>query len=939
MLSGRKRRPLFVAALAANLVFGLIALGTAGIADAAKATARPTHSPTPRPTATPTPRPTPTSTPTPTPSPKLSPTPTPTATPTATPTPTPTPSPTATPSPTPSPTPTATPTPTPGPGYSPSLRRFPYLTDVVANSATVNWATDTSQAAGYVTYGLSGVESCTAHTVAATYATVIVNTQTESLWRAAFTVAPDSSYCYRIFLGASPSGVDLLGTASSPVFRSQIPVGSTTSFSFGVFGDWGQVDANGVNPDQAQLMAQVAASSARFVVTTGDNGYPAGSQANFGDLVQVGANISGVFGPSFWSSPGGGIPIFPTTGNHGFARADALHPHLLNFPQNVAVATSAGRYVLDTYCCVDGTSSATNPSAWYAFDVGNARFYVLEAAWSNSNVGTASMYQVDYDYHWTPSSPEYQWLAADLAAHPQSLKFAFFHFPIYSDNATETSDPFLQGANSLEGLLGANGVAIAFSGHAHIYQRNAAAPGGLISYVTGGGGATLEPISKCTPIDGYGIGWSYSSSSGSACGSAAPPSSITQVFHFLLVTVNGNQVTVTPTDETGRTFDVQTYAFNTSNDTTPPSVPGGVTATATSATSIGLSWQASTDNVGVAGYTVYRAGNPIATLSAAQTSYTDAGLTPATSYSYTVEAYDAAGNRSGQSSPPASATTFADTSPPTTPGNVTATATSSSTVSVGWQASSDDVGVVSYTVYRSGALLATVGGGALSYLDTGLQASTSYSYTVDAVDGAGNHSAQSPPAVAVTQGAATVLFSDGFESGTLANWTSTAGLVIESTNVHSGSYAVEGNTTVGATYAKKTLPSTYTYIHASVWYRILSQVDQVNLLRVRTSGAVSIGYLYVNSTGKLGLRDDAGNSTLTSLVTPGPGWHVVELTLTMNGTSSSSVVRLDGTLVPSLSDTRDWGPNPIGQWQIGEVQGARTYDVLYDDAEIDVPGS
>jgi len=501
------------------------------------------------------------------------------------------------------------------------------------------------------------------------------------------------------------------------------------------------------------------------------------------------------------------------------------------------------------------------------------------------------------------------------------------------------SDTFLQGAGSLEGLLGSNNVAIAFNGHAHIYQRNRAASGGVVSYVTGGGGATLEPISKCTAIDGYGIGWSYSSSTGSACGAASPPTSITQVFHFLLVTVNGNQVTVTPTDEMGRTFDVQTYTFQASSDTTPPSVPAGVTATATGSTTINVAWQASTDNVGVAGYTVYRNGSAIATLSAAYTSLTDSGLSPSTSYSYTVDAFDAAGNHSAQSSPPASATTLADTSPPTVPGNLTAAATGSSSISLGWTASTDNVGVAGYTIYRNGAIAGTVGTGTLSYLDTGLQPSTSYSYTVDAFDGAGNHSGLSNVASATTTSASTNIFSDGFESGSLASWTSSSGLMVETTSVHSGNYAAEGTTTNGATYAKKTLPTTYTYVHASVWYRIVSQVDQVNLLRVRTSGGVSIGYLYVNSSGNLGLRDDAGATTLTSLVKPGPGWHLLELTLTLNGTSSSSAVRLDGSLVASLSDTRDWGPNPVGAFQVGEVQNARTYDVVIDDAEIDLPGA
>ena len=73
-----------------------------------------------------------------------------------------------------------------------------------------------------------------------------------------------------------------------------------------------------------------------------------------------------------------------------------------------------------------------------------------------------------------------------------------------------------------------------------------AGPDGLISYVTGGGGAKVEPISHCSALDAYGIGWSYSANGGagggSACGSATRPTSISQVFHFLLVTVNGTDV-------------------------------------------------------------------------------------------------------------------------------------------------------------------------------------------------------------------------------------------------------------------------------------------------------------------------------------------------------------------------------------------------------------
>jgi hypothetical protein len=267
------------------------------------------------------------------------------------------------------------------------------------------------------------------------------------------------------------------------------------------------------------------------------------------------------------------MPLFPALGNHGLSQSDTVHPHLLNWPQTRAASTSGGRHQRDTYCCLNGTDSASYPSVWYAFDAGNARFYVLTAAWADSNIGNADAYENDYDYHWAPSTPQYQWLEQDLASHPTDLKFAFFHYPLYSDQAHEHSDPFLQGTNSLEGLLSRYGVDIAFTGHAHIYQRNLRnGANGLINYVTGGGGGDIQSIGEdgCSSLDAYGIGWSDTNNRGNACGSAPVPTSRTQVYHYLLVTVNGTSVTVAPTDELGRTFDVQMYNFTVGTPTRTP---------------------------------------------------------------------------------------------------------------------------------------------------------------------------------------------------------------------------------------------------------------------------------------------------------------------------------------------------------------------------------
>ncbi|NQX69381.1 discoidin domain-containing protein [Paenibacillus alba] len=95
-------------------------------------------------------------------------------------------------------------------------------------------------------------------------------------------------------------------------------------------------------------------------------------------------------------------------------------------------------------------------------------------------------------------------------------------------------------------------------------------------------------------------------------------------------------------------------------DTQAPTTPTNLTAAAVSGNQINLSWTASTDNVGVTGYNVYRGGVFVG--SSTTTSYSDTGLTASTTYSYTVKAKDVAGNQSAASST-ATATTTSSTSP------------------------------------------------------------------------------------------------------------------------------------------------------------------------------------------------------------------------------------------------------------------------------------
>ncbi len=201
-------------------------------------------------------------------------------------------------------------------------------------------------------------------------------------------------------------------------------------------------------------------------------------------------------------------------------------------------------------------------------------------------------------------------------------------------------------------------------------------------------------------------------------------------------------------------------------DVVAPSNPTNLSASGTTTNSTNLNWTASTDNVGVTGYTVYRNGVSIGNITG--TSMNVTGLSASTTYSFYVRAYDAAGNISGNSNT-INVTTgaAADLTPPSTPTNLAASGTTTNSTNLAWSASTDNVGVALYRVYQNGSSIGT--STTPSYSVTGLNASTIYSYYVLAEDAAGNVSGNSNTVNVTTDatggGSSVVLHQGYFESG------------------------------------------------------------------------------------------------------------------------------------------------------------------------------
>ncbi|MBB5873316.1 chitodextrinase [Allocatelliglobosispora scoriae] len=183
-------------------------------------------------------------------------------------------------------------------------------------------------------------------------------------------------------------------------------------------------------------------------------------------------------------------------------------------------------------------------------------------------------------------------------------------------------------------------------------------------------------------------------------------------------------------------------------DTAKPTPPTRVRVTGRSTTSIVLNWTAATDDIGVARYQVRRDGSQVGNVTG--TRFTDNGLAPGTTHTYSVRAVDAAGNVSDPSAQVTSATlTAPDTAAPSVPGALRATDRTTTTIKLAWNGSVDNVGVTGYWVYRNGARLLAVDTGA--YTDTGLAPGTTYAYQVRASDGAGNLSAPASLSVATIE--------------------------------------------------------------------------------------------------------------------------------------------------------------------------------------------
>ena len=336
-------------------------------------------------------------------------------------------------------------------------------------------------------------------------------------------------------------------------------------------------------------------------------------------------------------------------------------------------------------------------------------------------------------------------------------------------------------------------------------------------------------------------------------------------------------------------FDVSNTNFTItagSTDTVAPTAPT-LTASGTTQTTTSLSWTGATDNVAVTGYDVYQ-GTTLLGSTTTATTYAVSGLTASTTYTFTVKAKDAAGNVSVASNAVA-VTTLApvpDTTAPTAP-TLSASGTTLTTTNLSWTGATDNVGVTGYNVYQGTTLLGSTTT-ATSFAVTGLTASTTYTFYVQAKDAAGNISVASntvsvttltPDTTAPT--APTLSASGTTATTTNLSWTgATDNVAVTGYDVYKGTTLL-GSTTTATTFAVTglTASTAYTFTvkakdaagNVSVASNTVSVTTLANTVTYCTStssittdekiGKVVFGTISNTSTGTAGYEDFTALST------------------------------------------------------------------------------
>ena len=329
-----------------------------------------------------------------------------------------------------------------------------------------------------------------------------------------------------------------------------------------------------------------------------------------------------------------------------------------------------------------------------------------------------------------------------------------------------------------------------------------------------------------------------------------------------------------------------------SEDTSPPTTPPNFTASATNST-VSLTWDPATDNVGVSNYPLLRGVTLVQPgPQGTEMQYTETGLQPGTTYEFSLFAQDAAGNVSDV--PATLLVTTLDDVPPSAPTGL-AVALGPNVANLTWAAATDNVGVASYRIYDGAT---QVGTSASTSAQLATQPGTSYQFSVTAVDAAGNVSAASGASSVTTEsyvGRAATLTDDSY----VKNGTSAGSNYGNATLMR-----VQGGTTVQKAYVRFTVDGNQ--------LRAVLQRSVLQLYAQGSQPSVTVSLVDNNAWTERTITFNnapvAGAVLGTVPLTTIEGWLELDVTAWVRAPGTYSfVITTTSTLVPKFS-TKEWSP-------------------------------
>lgn len=186
------------------------------------------------------------------------------------------------------------------------------------------------------------------------------------------------------------------------------------------------------------------------------------------------------------------------------------------------------------------------------------------------------------------------------------------------------------------------------------------------------------------------------------------------------------------------------------------------------------------------------------------------------------------------------------------------------------------------------------------------------------------------PASAATT---TSLFTDGFEGGNMAAWTTVRGVVAETSgDAFSGLYAAQATSTGTAVYARKNITST-TFLDYSLKFKLVKlSTTTVNVMAARPTTGAPLASVFLNTKSKLALKIGGVTTTSQTVVTAG-SWHTLRLHIEVSGSASTTQVWFDTASTAAAASTASLS-TPVTKIEMGDPALQHTFDMRFDEVSV-----